>query len=104
MSFKSTGNKEPRTVKRLERGRKLKARNNSPAYTSMHKGIQSDRVFPPSKRARGVASLSANEFFEKICNYYNYNFNSLLTLLWGEHLLLHFTCTRMNVHKLAYSY
>lgn len=38
-------------MKRLERNRKLKARNNGPAYTSMHKGIQSDPHFSSSERA-----------------------------------------------------
>lgn len=88
-------------MKRLERGHKLKARNNGPVYTSMHKGIQSDRIFPRAKEHREVSCLSTNEFFEKIRNYYYYNFNYLLTL-FGENIFcsFYYTCARMNMQCL----
>jgi len=80
-------------MKRLERSCKLKVRNNGPAYTSMHKGVQSDQNFSRVKEHREVACLSTNEFFERIYiinnilnMYYNYNF--FHNFVWKEFFFL----------------
>lgn len=52
-------------MKRLERGRKLKARNNGPAYNVYAQGYTEWPHFSSSKRARGAASFVGEWIFRE---------------------------------------